>query len=48
MFLVAMAPTPLLAQEAGRAGQPPEKKEKPPKLKYNLSDKLKLCARERH
>lgn len=44
LFLLALAPAPLFAQEAGPAGQPPEKKEKPVKLKYNLSDKLKFMA----
>lgn len=43
LLLLALSGGPLLAQ-VGPPGQPPEKKEKPVKLKYNLSDKLKFMA----
>jgi hypothetical protein len=39
-----LAPAAVGAQERDHSGQPPEKREKPAKLKYNLSDKLKFMA----
>lgn len=44
LFVLALLPTPLLAQETARVPAPTEKKEKPSKPKYNLSDKLKFMA----
>ena len=44
LFLAALTPARAMGQDANAPGQPPEKKEKPAKLKYNLSDKLKFMA----
>ena len=44
LFALVLAPVPLLAQETSSAAAQPEKKEKPAKPKYNLSDKLKFMA----